>query len=278
MAILQKGMPVQFTSGQDSSRYPYVQLSTGDDSRVIPVVPTSGDAARTTTFQIQSGGDPSRVPMIQIQGPPLTDMAAWFVYGAGITVTGAGVSQWSDQSGNARHLLQGTDTNRPALQADGSILFDGVDNYLKCSTFTFAQPETIYLLFKQVTWTASDYIFDGNTLNSGECIQSTSSPIIVVGAASTIGGNGNLAVDTYGVLSVVISGASTLSQVNNTTAVTGNSGLGDMAGFTLGGKGNAANAFGNIQVKEVILYSGAHDATTRAQVINYLARVGGLSI
>ncbi len=39
--------------------------------------------------------------------------AAWFRANTGITVTGLGVSQWDDQSGNARHLLQGTDANRP---------------------------------------------------------------------------------------------------------------------------------------------------------------------
>ncbi len=39
--------------------------------------------------------------------------AAWFRAGTGITVTGSGVSQWDDQSGNARHLKQGTDANRP---------------------------------------------------------------------------------------------------------------------------------------------------------------------
>jgi hypothetical protein len=49
--------------------------------------------------------------------------AAWFRRGDW-TVTGSGISQWNDSSGNARHLLQGTDANRPI-----SLLHSG-ENYL----------------------------------------------------------------------------------------------------------------------------------------------------
>ena len=97
----------------------------------------------------------------------LSNLEAWYRFNQGITVTGSGVSQWDDASGNANHLLQAVDTNRPSKEADGSILFDGVDNYLKAVAFTLIQPETVYILLKQVTWVNQARFFDGDTMNSG---------------------------------------------------------------------------------------------------------------
>jgi len=112
---------------------------------------------------------------------------AWFRYGVGITVTGAGVSTWADQSGNGRDLLQGTDTNRPALQADSSILFDGVDNFLKTAGFTFNQPETVYVVFKAITFTDGDTILDGNAGNDLRLFQVDPEPGISGFAGSQFG-------------------------------------------------------------------------------------------
>lgn len=202
--------------------------------------------------------------------------AAWFKYGAGITVAGSGVSVWADQSGNGRDLLQGTDTNRPALQADSSILFDGVDNFLKCGAFTLNQPETVYILFRSVTWTLNDVVYDGNTAGSMYLYQSATTPDLRVFAGSALVPNSNLAVNTYGVHCGVYNGVSSVSQINNTTAITGNAGAANAGGFTLGADGGLVSGFSNIQVKEVIIYPTAHDATTRANVIRYLSAIGGV--
>lgn len=42
---------------------------------------------------------------------------AWWRADLGVTITGAGASQWSDQSGNGYHWLQADNTYRPALDA-----------------------------------------------------------------------------------------------------------------------------------------------------------------
>jgi hypothetical protein len=278
--VYQKGMPVQFVAGQDPARAALVQLATGDDSRVVPVNVVAGDPQRATQLQIQSSGDPSRVQRIQISGPPATDLAAWYIYNSGITVSGSGVSQWSDQSGSARHLLQGTDAKRPALQSDGSILFDGVDDFLQAS-FTLSQPETVYLLFRQVTWTQNEYIFDGGSNDSMILRQGISgggvSPQLAMFAGTSLQYNGDLAVNTYGVAACVFNTTSSVLQINNGTPLTGAVGASNAGGVTLGSR-FTPGAYSNIQVKEAIIYSSAHDSTTRGQVINYLARVGGLSI
>ena len=201
-------------------------------------------------------------------------------YNIGITVAGAGVSQWDDVSGNGNHLKQGTDTNRPSKEADGSILFDGTDNYLKTDAFTLVQPETIYLLGKQVTWTSLDAIFDGNTLNTGLLRQQNGglSPKVQSYAGVLLDENADFILNTYAVLITIFNGAVSAIQVNNNDPLEGNAGGENMGGFTLGVQGGAANRWSNIQVKEVLIYNVAHDAATRTKVINYLASVGGLSI
>ncbi len=206
----------------------------------------------------------------------LLNPAAWFRYNTGITVTGAGVSQWDDQTANARHLLQATDVNRPSKQADGSILFNGTGHYLKCSAFTLNQPETIYILFKSVSWTSLDYVCDGNAVSTGNIVQFNGTPNLVFAASlANIDFSGEPTIGTYCALCVVFNGASSVGRINN-TEVTGNPGAANMGGFTLGANATPGS-YSNIQVKEAIIFPTAHDAATRARVIRYLQGVGGLA-
>lgn len=205
-------------------------------------------------------------PAIQALSP-----AAWFQWNRGVAV-----SQWDDQSGNGRHLKQATATNQPAVQADGSLLFDGVDNFMKCDAFTLNQPATVYALIKQVTWTLNDAIWDGNTDATMYLYQSDLTPRVRAFAGTATAVNTNLPVDTYAAVCAVYNGASSLTQVNSTAPATGNAGASNAGGFHLGTKGGAASGFSNIQVREVIIFAQAHDAGQREAVINYLRRLGGL--
>lgn len=201
-------------------------------------------------------------------GPPTANMAAWFRKGTGITSASSAVSGWADQSGNGRDLLQATGANQPDEQGDGTILFNGSSDFLKCAAFTFAQPCTIYLRMKQVTWTSADRIFDGNALNSGVLYQHFTTPNVRQHAGSDATENGAMAVNTWASVAAVFNAASSVLQINATT-VTGNPSTNNMGGFTLGAAADATG-FGHIQVAEGILYDAAHDATQRAAVIAYL--------
>ena len=204
--------------------------------------------------------------------------AAWFRYGDGITSAGGLVSAWADQSGNARPLLQATGTNQPTLQADGSILSDGVDNFLKADAFTLNQPATFYFLGRQVTWTSPDRILDGNASDSTRLAQTGTTPEIVAFAGSSLSANTNFTLNAYAALCVVYNGASSVCQVNNTTPITGDAGANNPSGFTLGAIGDGSSAWSNIQVKEIVLFAAAHDAATRSRVIRYLSQVGQLGL
>ena len=84
----------------------------------------------------------------------LPNLAYWYRRGTGITLNGSNVSAWNDQSGNARHLSQGTATNQPAWLASGGpgggsyIDFDGVDDFLSGSGFALSGAMTFVAVIK----------------------------------------------------------------------------------------------------------------------------------
>ena len=206
---------------------------------------------------------------------PTETQAFWFRYGIGITVTGSGVSTWADQSGNARDLLQGTDTNRPALQSDNSILFDGVDNYLKAGAFTLGQPSTIYLLLNPVSFTEDDFYCCGDAGTNLNIIQQNGTPKIRFRRVGTLIAEVTQSViGSYGIVCAVANGASSGMQVNNNAQVTGDGSTTTWDGFTLGASGTPSN-YSNIRVKEIIGFAAAHDATAITKNITYLNAVSG---
>jgi hypothetical protein len=219
-------------------------------------------------------GDSQPVPMRQEDfavaagspGVAALSPAAWFQWNQGVSV-----SQWDDKSGNGRHLKQATQTNQPALQPDGSLLFDGVDNFMKCDAFTFNQPLSIYVLAKVLSWTANDRLFDGSANDSVTMAHSTSSPSMRLNAGASLGLISPV-LGAYAVIGAIANGATSSNFVNLSTPATGNAGAQNAAGFTL-----AARASGevpmNVEIREVILFASAHDAVTRETVVSYLMRL-----
>ena len=69
-----------------------------------------------------------------------------------ITVDGSNrISQWSDKSGNGRHLLQSADANKPILSS-GEITFDGTDDFLATGSnfYLTGNPEFyVFFVFKK---------------------------------------------------------------------------------------------------------------------------------
>ena len=197
---------------------------------------------------------------------------------ANLTLDGSNrVSQWNDTSPFAsRHLTQVTVASQPIYTAasGGSpayVLFDGVDDWLKTSPFTLNQPETVYLVASQVSWTLLDNLYDGNTDDSMGLVQyNTAAPQITMTAGTVLETTGP-AVGALTVFGNVFNGASSGLSFNRSALVTGNAGAANAGGFTLGKQGtNVATRFGNIRVSAVAIFSVAHDARTRARVINYL--------
>jgi hypothetical protein len=178
------------------------------------------------------------------------------------------VSQWNDWLGSGDNLTEGVGSNQPKWFADNGILFDGLNDCLQ-GIFTYNQPEHIYLVFKQVTWTSGDRMMDGATNDSGSITQVSSSPNIRALAGSPSANNSDLALDTFGIMRCFFNGASSKLQIDSNTAITGNFGASNMGGFTLGNRADGLLA-GNIQVKEAILRKIADTASDDTAIFNYL--------
>lgn len=216
----------------------------------IPIVlPSSGNTFSST---LSPGAYPSLV--------------GWYRYGAGITIA-TGVSQWNDQSGNGYNLVQATGALQPVLQSDNTILFNGTTQYLQAS-FTLNQPSTVYILFKQVAWTSANVVSDGLTTGTMQIIQNSGSPQLAISAGSIVDSNAGLAVGAYDVMCAVYNGAASTSKIGNGAPLIGNAGAGNGGGFTLGANGGAT-VFGNIQVKEVAIFSVAHSDSIQQQLANW---------
>lgn len=210
-------------------------------------------------------------PLYDFTPDQLGDQAAWYRWRQGVTV-----SQWNDQAGSARHLLQATATNQPSLLSDKTLRFDGVDNYMQTAAFTLNQPFTVYILFKQVTWILGAVIFDGLSAYIN-LTQVGTTPTLGIFGGSSAGSDSNLPVNTLGVVSVIFNNTSSFLGVNLNDGATLSAGTNNAGGFTL-----AANrippGYSNIDVYEISIHSTAHDAATRKKVIEYLANLGGVSL
>jgi len=168
---------------------------------------------------------------------------------ATITKDGADIiSRFNDKLGNGNDLITGA-----ALWTANTLLFNGTGQYLKTGAIAaMSQPTMIYMIVKQVSWISGDYMFDGNSTSSGMIWQNPTSPGIQAYAGTISPTNNNLAVDTWGIVRVLYSGANSKLIVNNTTPTTWNCGTKDMGGFTLGGKADNSGHWANTQKKDII--------------------------
>jgi hypothetical protein len=191
------------------------------------------------------------------------------------TVTNYQITNLSVKELLGNNLLQSTGTNQPLETATG-ILFDGVDNFMKTAPFVLEQPEFIYMVIKQVSWTNFDFWFDGENPNRGAVYQTGTTPNLVAFAGAGSTGNANLAVNTYGIVRVLFNGVSSKFIVNKTTPVTGNFGNSDMGGFLLGSRMDTASGFANIEVSECIIRKVADNPTDEAAIYSYLSKKYGI--
>ncbi len=194
---------------------------------------------------------------------------AWYMAGVGQTDAGGGAcSAWADQSGNGRTLSQAVSGAQPTIQADGSLIFDGVADFLKTASFTLSQPITYYMVFNQITWAASGHLIDGDLVDSAIVYQSAVTPDLrlFAGAFST---PATFSLNQKTIGTFQFNGASSLLVEKEGSVVSSAAGAQNPSGLTLGAAANAA-AFSNIQVWELIVRASADDAETRARVYRYL--------
>ncbi len=162
----------------------------------------------------------------------------------------------------ARDLYQGTAANQPILTiaAGGNYLtFDGTNDFLKAAAFSLSQPETVYFVGQQVTWTSGDALYDGNGLGNGMAVaQNSLTPGLSLFAGTQINNLISPALGVNSIISAKFNGASSSLRLNRTAAASASVGVESGNGLTLGCVRNATG-FANITASEVLIYGENHD-------------------
>lgn len=185
-----------------------------------------------------------------------------------ITKVGKLVSAVGDKWGAENNLLQaGVDSAKPIWLSSG-LLFDGVAQFMKAVAFTFNRPEFMYLVVNQITWTNNDTIFDGNGNATGILQQVVGTPQLNMYAGAGIGSN-KLPLQRWGIVRCKFNSTTSSIQINLETAVTGNTGTGNMGGLNLGCNGNTL-AFGRFQIKALLGRKTADAAGVQTSLYNFL--------
>ncbi len=140
-------------------------LSTGNPpSRSVALTGAATGPSPVTISVVPVGLSTRTVSVTRTPFTPavLSGLALWLDGGdaASVTLDGSNnVSQWSDKSGNARHVTQASATQRPAYVASAinglnCLNFDGSDDFLASSAFTLGE----LTLFAVVTarWTVTE--------------------------------------------------------------------------------------------------------------------------
>lgn len=219
-------------------------------------------ALSVNSFQLVGG-----IPAVYT---PASEGNVWasYLYNTGITEAGTGVSVWADQT-NSHDLLQGTDSKRPT-NSSGDLLFNGTSDYMQTAGDTLNQPTTIYMKVKVVSWANGRYLTDGNGVNTLATILRTSSPDFNIYAGAHLSANSDLNIGSFDVLILDFNGVSSATQVNAGTPVTGDAGSSNAGGFSLGAEATTPTLCANILVREIWIFSAAHDAATKLRIKNYL--------
>jgi lysophospholipase L1-like esterase len=209
---------------------------------------------------------------------PTTNLLARYVGGTGITITGAGVSAWADQSGNGHHATQTTDANRPTtkvVRGRASVSFSGSTYLSLPGTLTVdRQACAIFVCCRQRQGGGPLTLvhFDNNSVDLVLYLASTTGtvkPAVYTNGGARLGsfraGHG---VSTVG----VICGASTnmtLVHDGRIETLTGNAAGSFTGGFIGQWNGDTFRFVGEIY--EIAIYAAAVDSPTREQVVDYFA-------
>lgn len=188
-----------------------------------------------------------------------------------------GSSSWTASTGEVWTV--NTSGGKPALIVGRpGVLFDGSAFYLKSAPFALNQPTWVVFIGKQLTFSNNACLFAGNVNGSTLVFQDTTTPNISLYSGSTVATNTGLALKTTAVVTAVFNGASSSLNINNGVATTGNPGVANAGGFTVGVNGGGATGFANILVNAVAVFSTAPTAADLRKLVQYFGKRWAITV
>lgn len=201
----------------------------------------------------------------------LSSLAAWYRGDMGVTLNGGTVSAWADQSGNGRHLTQGTAAQQPTYVAASAsynnlpaLTFSG--DWLDAASAIGGTTGSLYLVGQDGNVDAY-FVSNVGTPEAGNLISYVGNEGIFSGTALTIGSGST----NPSIFCGVFNGANSFVSRSNVSGATGNAGTNAMTSpFRYGAYRTGIYALTGA-IAEIIWYSAVHDAATRAVVLRYLS-------
>lgn len=158
-----------------------------------------------------------------------------------------------------------------------SLLFDGSSDFMRAAAFPLNQPAAVYFVGKQITNTASDYIYDGAVTNTIALMQNGGTAIRAR-APAQIANDVFPSLQARAIITSVFNGPASSNRLNLGTPNTGDIGSSSGAGFELGATNGGSTGWANIEVHEIVIYAAAHAPTQQAAIVAKLAAKWGISV
>lgn len=195
-----------------------------------------------------------------------------------VSLSGTSVTQWTDISGNSRNMTA-SGSESPTYVTAGknslnTISFDGTDDKLQTSSFSFTNPATLFFVIKMNSFQSYKAIFDGINNNTANIVANNDSSVNKFAFYSSGWETVQLTSVNSGTwyrMTWVFDGAGSLAYTNDNSPVTWTDGnISDIGGFRLG-EGDGGGEHSPMELGEFIVYNRALNSTERGQVNSYLS-------
>lgn len=210
-------------------------------------------------IQINSGLAPygQQPPAVQITKNTLFSplylpgLRAWFRSDLGITLNGAKVSAWADQSGNGNHATQGTAAKQPTYNASDAA-YNGLPSlsFLNASAtvlvtgaVTTGQPATVAIVGQATKISANGGFTDAGSGSGYLAVYATSTNSFASMISNATGFNSTTDISAQHVVAGAFNGASSKLFVDNSQipVATGTCGSAAATTLAIGGNGLGVN-------------------------------------
>ena len=244
---------------------------------------TSSTSSFTPTIRAtDSSGNYSDRTFSLIYNPVTTTSNLWGWYDASSSsnyiLTSGAVSQWSDLSGNGRHLTQSTSSRRPTVKVAEKnglnvIYFDGGLKGLTTASLTLNNPITIFVAVKMYSLASYTSIYDGYNNNEAN-LAGNSGNTIQLYTQGFVGGF-SAVTNTWYRITHSMNGGSSYDRRNDTVTNTWSDGSVTMGGLRIG-EGDGGGENGNMDIAEVIVYDRALNTSEVNNINTYLSNKWGI--
>jgi hypothetical protein len=253
-------------------------LSLDSSTGLISGTPSNNTNTSATLRATDSVGNFVETTSISFQSDPVPTISdLWGRYDASSSnnyvLTSGAVSQWTDLSGNGRHLTQATSSRRPTVKAAEKnglnvIYFDGGAKGLVTSSLTLNNPITVFVVVKMYSLNSYTSIYDG--LNNNEAnVAGNSGNQIQLYTQGFVGGM-TASTNTWYRITHVMNEGSSFDRRNDTVTSNWSDNSITMGGLRIG-EGDGGGENGNMDIAEVIVFNKALSTSEINSINSFLS-------